>query len=130
MAHNRRFLYSPQPRHLTTPPASLADALREHYTLERELGRGGMATVYLARDLKHGRMVALKVLRPELAHVLGPERFLREIEIAARLQHPMILPVFGCVATSVGWKDSMPVAMKSVKVPPLANVASRAPSRV
>ena len=102
MAHNRRFLHSPQPRHLTTPPAALADALREHYTLERELGRGGMAPVYLARDLKHGRMVALKVLRPELAHVLGPERFLREIEIAARLQHPMILPVFDSGASPRG----------------------------
>jgi serine/threonine-protein kinase len=53
-----------------------------------------MATVYLARDLKHGRSVAIKVLRPELAHVLGPARFLQEIEIAARLQHPLILPVF------------------------------------
>jgi tetratricopeptide (TPR) repeat protein len=61
-----------------------------------------MATVYLARDLKHGRMVALKVLRPELAHVLGPERFLREIEIAARLQHPMILPVFDSGASRGG----------------------------
>jgi serine/threonine-protein kinase len=59
--------------------------------LERELGRGGMATVYLARDLKHHRQVAIKVLRPELAAALGPERFLREIEIAARLNHPHIL---------------------------------------
>ncbi len=61
--------------------------------LERELGRGGMATVYLARDLKHKRPVALKVLHPELAATLGPERFPREIEIAARLQHPHILTV-------------------------------------
>src|SRR4029453_10039951 len=59
-----------------------------------------MATVYLARDLKHGRMVALKVLRPGLSKRLGPERFLREIEIAARLQHPMILPVFDSGAVS------------------------------
>src|SRR5207253_1418427 len=58
---------------------------------ERELGRGGMATVYLARDLKHGRPVAIKVLRPEIAAALGPERFLREIELAARLTHPHIL---------------------------------------
>jgi tetratricopeptide (TPR) repeat protein len=64
------------------------------YQIERELGTGGMATVYLARDLKHLRGVALKVLHPELAHALGPERFRREIEIAARLQHPNILPVF------------------------------------
>src|SRR5439155_991656 len=61
------------------------------YTIERELGRGGMATVYLARDLKHDRPVALKVLRPELAAVLGAERFLREIRLTAQLQHPHIL---------------------------------------
>jgi serine/threonine protein kinase/TolB-like protein/tetratricopeptide (TPR) repeat protein len=63
------------------------------YALERELGRGGMATVFLAQDLKHKRPVALKVLHPELAHALGPERFQREIELAARLQHPHILTV-------------------------------------
>ena len=73
--------------------ASLADALRDRYAVERELGRGGMATVYLARDLKHDRFVALKVLHPELAHALGPDRFLREIKLAARLQHPHILSV-------------------------------------
>jgi serine/threonine-protein kinase len=67
-------------------------ALADRYRIERELGRGGMATVFLARDLRHDRPVALKVLRPELA-VLGPERFLQEIRIAARLQHPHILPV-------------------------------------
>ncbi|HKT58769.1 MAG TPA: protein kinase [Gemmatimonadales bacterium] len=72
----------------------LETALRERYALEHELGRGGMATVYLARDLKHERLVALKVLRPELAASLGAERFLREIRIAARLQHPHILPIF------------------------------------
>jgi len=72
----------------------LETALRERYALERELGRGGMATVYLARDLKHERLVALKVLRPELAASLGAERFLREIRIAARLQHPHVLPIF------------------------------------
>jgi serine/threonine-protein kinase len=69
--------------------ASLAD----RYRIERELGQGGMATVYLAEDLKHRRKVALKVLRPELAATLGPERFGREIEVAARLQHPHILGV-------------------------------------
>jgi TolB-like protein len=74
-------------------PASLADALRDRYAVERELGRGGMATVYLARDLKHDRFVALKVLHPELAYALGPDRFLREIKLAARLQHPHILSV-------------------------------------
>ena len=72
----------------------LAAALRERYTVDRELGRGGMATVYLARDLKHDRLVALKVLHPELAHALGAERFLREIRLTARLDHPHILPVF------------------------------------
>jgi serine/threonine-protein kinase len=74
-------------------PAQLAEALRDRYTLERELGRGGMATVYLAQDLKHDRPVALKVLHPELAATLGPERFQREIRTAARLQHPHILGV-------------------------------------
>jgi TolB-like protein len=64
------------------------------YQIERELGRGGMATVYLAHDRKHGRRVALKVLRSELSASLGPERFLREIRIAAGLQHPHILPIF------------------------------------
>ena len=71
----------------------LAEALRDRYILERELGRGGMATVYLAHDLRHDRPVALKVLRPELAATLGPERFLQEIKLAARLQHPHILSV-------------------------------------
>jgi TolB-like protein/tetratricopeptide (TPR) repeat protein len=70
---------------------SLTDALQDRYRLERELGRGGMATVYLARDLKHGRDVALKVLRPELAVALGTERFLQEIRISSRLDHPHIL---------------------------------------
>ena len=72
----------------------LSDALRDRYLIERELGRGGMATVYLAQDLKHDRPVALKVLRPELTASLGADRFLREIEIAASLDHPHILPVF------------------------------------
>jgi eukaryotic-like serine/threonine-protein kinase len=71
----------------------LSRALEGHYLLERELGRGGMATVYLARDLKHDRPVALKVLHPQLAQVLGPERFLQEIRLCARLQHPHILVV-------------------------------------
>ena len=72
----------------------LTAALADRYRLERELGQGGMATVYLAEDLKHHRRVAIKVLRPELAGVLGPERFLREIEIAAGLHHPHILPLY------------------------------------
>jgi tRNA A-37 threonylcarbamoyl transferase component Bud32/TolB-like protein len=72
----------------------LKAALADRYTIEREIGSGGMATVYLAEDLKHHRKVAVKVLRPELAATLGVERFLREIEIAANLTHPHILPVF------------------------------------
>jgi serine/threonine-protein kinase len=74
--------------------AELNSALADHYIIDRELGRGGMALVYLARDLKHERFVALKTLRPEIALALGRERFLREIRLAARLQHPNILPVY------------------------------------
>jgi tetratricopeptide (TPR) repeat protein len=68
-------------------------ALQGRYTIQRELGSGGMATVYLAQDIRHDREVAIKVLRPDLAAVLGPERFLQEIKIAAQLQHPNILPL-------------------------------------
>jgi tetratricopeptide (TPR) repeat protein/tRNA A-37 threonylcarbamoyl transferase component Bud32 len=75
-------------------PDRLHIALSGSYRVERELGAGGMATVYLAQDLKHRRAVALKVLHPDLAHVLGSDRFRREIEIAARLTHPHILTVF------------------------------------
>ena len=73
--------------------SALATALRDRYTLQRELGRGGMAVVYLAHDVRHDRPVALKILHPELAAELGPERFLREIRLTARLQHPHILPI-------------------------------------
>ena len=73
--------------------AALQAALGDRYRLERELGRGGMATVYLAQDLRHDRPVALKVLHPELATSLGPERFQREVRLAARLQHPHILSI-------------------------------------
>jgi len=78
---------------VTEQLARLQDALSDRYRLERELGAGGMATVYLAHDLKHDRDVALKVLRPELGAVLGAERFLREIRLTARLQHLHILPL-------------------------------------
>ncbi|MBC7564119.1 MAG: protein kinase [Gemmatimonadaceae bacterium] len=71
----------------------LSTALHDRYRLERELGAGGMATVYLAQDIKHRRKVALKVLRPELSAVIGAERFLKEIETTANLQHPHILPL-------------------------------------
>ena len=85
-------------------PQRLADALADRYVLEREIGAGGMATVYLARDVRHKRSVAVKVVRPELGGRDGVERFLREIELAARLQHPHILPVFdsGAVTESAG----------------------------
>jgi serine/threonine protein kinase len=72
----------------------LRRALADLYAVERELGRGGMAVIMLARDLKHQRLVAIKVLRPELSQSLGTDRFLREIEVAAQLTHPHILPVF------------------------------------
>jgi len=78
---------------VATPQERLTAALAGRYAIERELGAGGMATVYLAEDVKHRRKVAVKVLRPELAATLGPERFSREIEIAAQLQHPHILPL-------------------------------------
>ena len=71
----------------------MIDALADRYTVTRELGRGGMATVYLADDLRHRRQVAIKVLRPELGVLLGPDRFAREIRIAAGLNHPHILPL-------------------------------------
>ncbi|MHC4109348.1 MAG: serine/threonine-protein kinase, partial [Planctomycetota bacterium] len=74
--------------------SSLSAALADRYRIEREVGAGGMATVYLAEDLKHRRKVALKVLRPELAAALGAERFVREITTTANLQHPNILPLF------------------------------------
>ena len=77
---------------MTTP--SLTAVLAGRYTIERELGAGGMATVYLAEDVRHHRRVALKVLHPELSAVIGPERFLKEIELTANLQHPHILPLF------------------------------------
>ncbi|HEU5048745.1 MAG TPA: protein kinase [Gemmatimonadales bacterium] len=78
---------------MTDLRAQLEAGLASRYTIERELGRGGMATVYLAHDLRHDRPVALKVLHPHLGHALGPERFQREIRLAARLQHPHILTV-------------------------------------
>jgi serine/threonine-protein kinase len=91
------------------PPIDLASGLGGRYRLERELGRGGMATVWLAPDLKHDRPVALKVLHSDLAATLGPERFLREIKFAAGLQHPCSPPARGATCsrpsrpTAGGW---------------------------
>ena len=78
---------------MTDAMSRLNDALRDRYSIERELGEGGMATVYLAEDLKHQRKVAIKVLKPELAAIVGGERFLAEIRTTANLQHPHILPL-------------------------------------
>ncbi len=79
---------------MTDPVTRLNAALEGRYRIERQLGEGGMATVYLAHDLKHERKVALKVLKPELAAVVGADRFLAEIKTTANLQHPHILPLF------------------------------------
>lgn len=79
---------------MTEPADRLRAALADRYGIERELGRGGMAIVYLARDVKHQRHLADKVLRPDLAATLGPERFLREIRTTASLHHPHILQLY------------------------------------
>ena len=79
---------------MQAPPEALRAALASRYEVERELGQGGMATVYLARDLKHRRQVAIKIVRPDVAAALGSERFLREIDLAASLTHPHILPLY------------------------------------
>jgi Tol biopolymer transport system component len=79
---------------MASPLDALRIALADRYTLERELGAGGMATVYLAHDVRHNRKVAVKVLRPDVAAIIGADRFLKEIETTANLQHPNILPLF------------------------------------
>ncbi len=79
----------------------LRTALIDRYVIEREIGSGGMATVYLAEDLKHDRQVAVEVLNPELSSLVGSTRFLREIEIAARLNHPHALRVTQQVASAL-----------------------------
>ena len=85
---------SPRAAAVTDPLESLRAALEGRYDVERLIGQGGMATVYLARDCRHDRPVAVKVLRPELAASIGADRFLREIQVAARLQHPNILALY------------------------------------
>ncbi len=103
----------------------LAAALADRYRIERELGQGGMATVYLAEDLKHRRRVAVKVLRPELAESIGGARFLREIEIAAQLTHPHILPLHdsgeagGFLYYVMPYVDGEPLRAKLVRDGPL-----------
>jgi serine/threonine-protein kinase len=87
---------------LPDPIYQIQDALTGRYSIKRELGKGGMATVWLARDLRHDRFVALKVMRPDLASSVGAERFLHEIRITAQLRHPHILPVFDSGETGAG----------------------------
>src|SRR5881397_3483153 len=79
---------------MADPFHRLKEAMADRYTLERELGAGGMATVYLAHDPRHNRKVAIKVMNSELAAIIGAARFLKEIETTANLQHPNILPLF------------------------------------
>jgi serine/threonine protein kinase len=122
-------------------PPGLAAALQDRYRLERELGQGGMATVYLAHDLRNNRPVALKVLRPELAAILGAERFLKEIETTANLQHPHILPLFdsgvavgghgswvgGHGSTGPATHDSRPPSLHPSILPSVVNRAAVPP---
>ncbi len=100
--------------------ARLTAALADRYRIERELGQGGMATVYLAEDLKHHRKVAIKVLRPELAAVIGADRFLREIETTANLRHPHILPLYDSGTVTVEGRGS--------RVEPLPSTLDSRPS--
>ena len=78
---------------MTSPPMSLPNMLGGQYRIERQIGAGGMAVVYAARDLKHDRAIAMKILRPDVAASVGAERFLREIRVSARLNHPNIVPL-------------------------------------
>ena len=95
--------------------SQLAAALGDRYQLDREIGSGGMATVYLARDLRHDRQVAVKVLRPELAAVIGIERFLAEIRTTANLQHPHILTVLDSGKVEVEGRDLLYYTMPFVE---------------
>ncbi|MEP6705738.1 MAG: protein kinase, partial [Acidobacteriota bacterium] len=79
---------------MTDSDLELREALADRYTIDREIGRGGMASVYLAQDVRHGRPVALKLLHRELGAAIGAERFLREIQMVARLRHPHIVPLY------------------------------------
>src|SRR5881394_2979092 len=88
--------------------APISETIAGQYRIERKVGSGGMATVYLARDLRHARSVAVKVLSPELGAVLGAERFLAEIKVTAALQHPNVLPLFDSGAFSGGLYYVMP----------------------
>ncbi len=89
---------------MTESTERLSSALADRYLIQSRLGEGGMATVYLAEDLKHKRQVAVKVLRPELAAVLGAERFVQEITTTANLQHPHILPLCPLAHNNAFWR--------------------------
>src|SRR5690349_3616447 len=93
-------------------PAPLQDRLSSglagRYAIEREVGRGGMASVWLAQDLRHGRPVAIKVLHPDLAGAVGVDRFLREIRVTAKLQHPNIIPILDSGALDTATGPSLP----------------------
>jgi serine/threonine-protein kinase len=95
---------------VTAVDTTLQAAFTDKYRIERELGAGGMATVYLAHDLKHERKVAIKVLKPELAAILGADRFVLEIKTTASLQHPHILPLFDSGTTTTGHPDGREAA--------------------
>jgi serine/threonine-protein kinase len=109
------------------PPTdrALFEAVRDRYVVQREIGRGGMDTVYLAEEVRHRRPVALKVLRSEVAAELAPERFLHEIDVAARLQHPHILPVFdsgeadGRLWFTMPYVDGQSLRERLSRTPPL-----------
>jgi eukaryotic-like serine/threonine-protein kinase len=107
--------------------SQLATVLADRYRIERELGQGGMATVYLAYDLKHDRRVAIKVLRPELAAAVGADRFLREIQITARLQHPNILTLIdsGSISHTTETSDSLYYVMPYVEGETLRQMLAR-----
>ena len=93
---------------MPTQSQDLEHELTDRYRFERELGRGGMAVVYLAEDLKHRRQVAVKVLSTDVRAAIGHDRFLREIEIAARLTHPHILPLHDSGAAGLQFYYVMP----------------------
>ncbi len=118
-----------------TDPQRLATSLADRYRIERELGAGGMATVYLAQDVKHDRKVAVKVLRPELAAALGAERFLQEIRVTANLQHPHILPLHDSGKAHAFLYDMMPY-VEGESLPPggqeilCKSFVSNAPARI
>src|SRR4029078_815569 len=104
-------------------PSTLREALADRYEIERILGEGGMATVYVARDLRHHRQVALKVLKPALAAVLGAQRFLNEIEVTANLQHPHILGLYDSGTANGSPFYLMPLAQRQALRRPLTRAA-------